>query len=490
MPEYRSDMTVKLVQHLGDETMIMNAAKVSTLAGHAFDEEAEQKDPARFVRWLLREGHGSPFEHNLLTFYFEVPVFISRQIVKYRHSCLAGDTKIYFESSNGNVYWKTIADHWEDWHNGIKTESKSGTPFRRHLPSVRNATVRSINEKTLRKELSSVNDVVKSGEKEVFEVHSTSGQSVTASADHLFYTPKGWRRLKEMQVGDEVYFQGRGFPGVTPETRAVPNGLRVAICAWSRSKLAYLQERDGMACAKCSTIPDTYTVDHVVPVAADIEKALLVSNLQLLCLDCDREKTSREQALRDSSRMSPVAVRAEAITSIESRGVQMTYDLCLDAPHHNFFANGYVVHNSINEVSGRYSVLDTTFYVPDSQRPLVQYGKPGDYTFEDGGADLRFESVGELKNVTIEASARYKYLLDSGVAREVARMCLPVNIYSQMVVSANLRSWLHFVAQRANEAPSHGQYEIAMVADQVGLYIQELFPNVWQEFVEGGYQRV
>ena len=403
MPEYRSDMTVKLVQHLGDETMIMNAAKVSTLAGHAFDEEAEQKDPARFVRWLLREGHGSPFEHNLLTFYFEVPVFISRQIVKYRHSCLAGDTKIYFESSNGNVYWKTIADHWEDWHNGIKTESKLGTPFRRHLPSVRNATVRSINEKTLRKELSSVNDVVKSGEKEVFEVHSTSGQSVTASADHLFYTPKGWRRLKEMQVGDEVYFQGRGFPGVTPETRAV---------------------------------------------------------------------------------------RAEAITSIESRGVQMTYDLCLDAPHHNFFANGYVVHNSINEVSGRYSVLDTTFYVPDSQRPLVQYGKPGDYTFEDGGADLRFESVGELKNAAIEASARYKYLLDSGVAREVARMCLPVNIYSQMVVSANLRSWLHFVAQRANEAPSHGQYEIAMVADQVGLYIQELFPNVWQEFVEGGYQRV
>ena len=403
MPEYRSDMTVKLVQHLGDEKLIMDVAKISTLAGASFDESAEQKDPARFVKWLMREKHGSPFEHPVMTFYLEVPIFVSRQIVKYRHSCLAGDTKIYFESSNGNVYWKTIADHWEDWHNGIKTESKLGTPFRRHLPSVRNATVRSINEKTLRKELSSVNDVVKSGEKEVFEVHSTSGQSVTASADHLFYTPKGWRRLKEMQVGDEVYFQGRGFPGVTPETRAV---------------------------------------------------------------------------------------RAEAITSIESRGVQMTYDLCLDAPHHNFFANGYVVHNSINESSGRYSVLEGTFYVPDDYRPLVQIGKTGDYQFEQGTDYQRETTWLATRNAALMCWDQYQLMLEDGIAKEVARMVLPVNTYSQMVVTANLRTWLHFVAQRASEAPSHGQYEIAMVADQIGLVLQEHFPNVWQEFVEGGYQRV
>ena len=245
-----------------------------------------------------------------------------------------------------------------------------------------------------------------------------------------------------------------------------------------------------MACAKCSTIPDTYTVDHVVPVAADIEKALLVSNLQLLCLDCDREKTSREQALRDSSRMSPVAVRAEAITSIESRGVQMTYDLCLDAPHHNFFANGYVVHNSINESSGRYSVLEGTFYVPDDYRPLVQIGKTGDYQFEQGTDYQRETTWLATRNAALMCWDQYQLMLEDGIAKEVARMVLPVNTYSQMVVTANLRTWLHFVAQRASEAPSHGQYEIAMVADQVGLYIQELFPNVWQEFVEGGYQRV
>lgn len=487
MTNYRSNMTVQLVDYMGNEKRIRDAAKISTLAYKTFEED---NDPARFVAWLFREGHGSPFEHPVLTFYLEVPIFVSRQLVKYRHSCLAGDTLVYFESENGHGYWKSIADHWDDWHNGIKTESKLGTPFRRHLPSVRNATVRSINEKTLRKELSSVNDVVKSGEKEVFAVHSTSGQSVTASADHLFYTPKGWRRLKEMKVGDEVYFQGRGFPGVTPETRAVPNGLRVAICAWSRSKLAYLQERDGMACAKCNTIPDTYTVDHVVPVAADIEKALLVSNLQLLCPDCDREKTSREQALRDSSRMSPVAVRAEAITSIESRGVQMTYDLCLDAPHHNFFANGYVVHNSINEVSGRYAVLGDTFYVPDSVRPLAQVGDTGAYIFEQGTDEARTVTEATFRSASENAWADYESLLDHGVAKEVSRMVLPVNVYSQMVVTANLREWLHIVAQRANEAPSHGQYEIAMVADQVGLVLQERFPNVWRSFVEGGYQSV
>lgn len=231
MPEFRSNMTVTLVEHMGDEKRIMDAAKISTLAGASFDEEAEKKDPARFVCWLIREGHGSPFEHPVLTFYLEVPIFVSRQIVKYRHT-------------------------------------------------------------------------------------------------------------------------------------------------------------------------------------------------------------------------------------------------------------------SINEVSGRYSILDGTFYVPDEYRPLLQIPPTSAYQFEQGSADQRFAVNAALKDSSEATWAEYQFMLEAGVAKEVARMVLPVNTYSQMVVTANLRTWLHFVAQRASEAPSHGQYEIAMVADQIGLVLQEHFPNVWQEFVKGGYQSV
>lgn len=487
MTNYRSNMTVQLVDYMGNEKRIRDAAKISTLAYKTFEED---NDPARFVAWLFREGHGSPFEHPVLTFYLEVPIFVSRQLVKYRHSCLAGDTLVYFESENGHGYWKSIADHWDDWHNGVETTFRNGTTFRRQLPSIREAHVRSVNEVTLGKERSRVNDIVQSGEKEVFEVHTLGGNSITASADHLFFTPQGWKRVKELSAGSEVYLQGKGFPGVTPETRRVPNSLRVAICAWSRSQLGTILERDGDTCATCGVVPHDYRVDHIIPVAANIEKALMVSNLQAVCPECDKDKTNREQALRDTSRMSPVLVRPDAIVSIESRGVQMTYDLCLDAPHHNFFANGFVVHNSINEVSGRYSVLGDTFYVPDSVRPLAQVGDTGAYIFEQGTDEARTVAEATFRSASENAWADYESLLDHGVAKEVSRMVLPVNVYSQMVVTANLREWLHIVAQRANEAPSHGQYEIAMVADQVGLVLQELFPNVWRSFVEGGYQSV
>lgn len=143
-------------------------------------------------------------------------------------------------------------------------------------------------------------------------------------------------------------------------------------------------------------------------------------------------------------------------------------------------------HSSISEESGRYRELEGVFYVPSYNRPVVQVGKTGDYEFEtDSTASNTVEE--ELVYVSNEAWRTYNYLLGEGVAKEVARMCLPVNLYSSMVVSMNLVGWLHFVSQRATAAPSHGQYEIALVADQVAGVIENLYPDVWCTFVNNGY---
>lgn len=144
-------------------------------------------------------------------------------------------------------------------------------------------------------------------------------------------------------------------------------------------------------------------------------------------------------------------------------------------------------HSSISEESGRYRELEGVFYVPDENRKVVQVGKTGEYRFEqDFTKNLMFREL--LKSNSRDCWSTYQNSLRMGVAKELARMSLPLNLYSSMVMSMNLVGWLHFISQRATLAPSHGQAEIADVADQVAEHIEELYPNAWKQFVENGYR--
>ncbi|WP_034388153.1 FAD-dependent thymidylate synthase [Deinococcus sp. YIM 77859] len=73
--------SVTLIQHVGDDKMIVNAARVS-LGGDS-DAPLSERDE-RLIRYLLKHQHGSPFEHNLLTFKIVCPIFVDRQLVRHR----------------------------------------------------------------------------------------------------------------------------------------------------------------------------------------------------------------------------------------------------------------------------------------------------------------------------------------------------------------------------------------------------------------------
>ena len=92
-----------------------------------------------------------------------------------------------------------------------------------------------------------------------------------------------------------------------------------------------------------------------------------------------------------------------------------------------------------------------------------------------------------LKEHYHHAEKAYDLLLKNGWAKEAARAVIPTGAYSRMYVTMNLRSWLHFCAQRATEAPSHGQHEIAQVADRILEILEEHVPDVVAQFKEGGY---
>lgn len=84
-PSWRSDMTVELVKSSARDNDVLWAARVSTLGEQSI--EAVDEDPARskgLINYLMRERHGSPFEHNSMTFLVSAPIFVFREFHRHR----------------------------------------------------------------------------------------------------------------------------------------------------------------------------------------------------------------------------------------------------------------------------------------------------------------------------------------------------------------------------------------------------------------------
>lgn len=145
---------------------------------------------------------------------------------------------------------------------------------------------------------------------------------------------------------------------------------------------------------------------------------------------------------------------------------------------------------SYNEESGRYRELRPVFYVPGPDRKLVQEGKPGQYSFVDGTAEQHAMVDAETRRVCTEAYAAYQRMLDAGIAREVARIVLPLTIYSSMYVTFNARSLMNFLSLRTKREdsrfPSYPQREIEMVAERMEAEWATLMPLTHAAFEASG----
>lgn len=145
---------------------------------------------------------------------------------------------------------------------------------------------------------------------------------------------------------------------------------------------------------------------------------------------------------------------------------------------------------SYNEESGRYRELRPVFYVPGPERRLVQVGKPGAYVFEPGTPEQTALAVEESQRVATEAYASYRRMLDAGIAREVARIVLPLSIYSSMYVTVNARSLMNFLSLRTKHEDSHfpsfPQREIEMAAEQMEEAWKQLMPLTHAAFQANG----
>lgn len=160
-----------------------------------------------------------------------------------------------------------------------------------------------------------------------------------------------------------------------------------------------------------------------------------------------------------------------------------------------FVARQWIRHRtaSINEYSARYSILDKEFYIPEPQHLAAQ----SEVNNQGRGAVLTGEEAEHvlsiLKQDALQSYSHYQEMLNldengqtldenrSGLARELARMDLPVNYYTQWYWKINLHNLMHFLALRAD---SHAQYEIRVYAEAILDIMRKWVPLTYQAFVE------
>lgn len=156
-----------------------------------------------------------------------------------------------------------------------------------------------------------------------------------------------------------------------------------------------------------------------------------------------------------------------------------------------FVARQWIRHRTanVNEYSARYSILDKEFYTPlpqhlSSQSNINKQGR--DQVLEGEHAERVLQL---LKDDATRCYENYQWLLNEnsemgdhqGLARELARMNLPVNFYTQWYWKIDLHNLMHFVRLRADP---HAQYEIRAYAHQIAEIMKLWVPITYEAFEE------
>ncbi len=139
---------------------------------------------------------------------------------------------------------------------------------------------------------------------------------------------------------------------------------------------------------------------------------------------------------------------------------------------------------SYNGESGRYKTFDPVFYTPPAERGVTQVGKAMEYDIQPGSRHQRDEVREELEEQADIAWTSYSYLLDRGVAREVARQVLPTNLMTTYYTSCNARSLMHFLGLRGTG--THALWEIQQVANGYEEFFADAMPDTYRAFVAAG----
>lgn len=466
---------------------IVQAARVSYSNGTK--APSEDRD---LIRYLLRNYHTTPFE-----------------------MCLAGDTEIPIMpcegATNKSYTIKELAD----------TLEKGG----RDSAWVRLIKIRTVNKDgTL--DATFVKDVRKTGTRKVYKITEDSpfARTIKVTDNHPILTPNGYKTLKNLKVGDEVLQNGTAVLGKADLLDMWNSGMLLKEIArelqMSKVGVFRLLRNSGIDTKRRKGFvrKDDRTVN------AGRKQAIALTP-KGLCQVCNRshgrdvhhvDKNPKNNAKENRIRVCSACHKAldgnclqkktytRKIKSIEFVGVEDVYDLEVMSDNHNFVANGFVVHNcefkfhckmpifiarqwirhrtaNVNEESARYSVIKDEFYTPDETaiRQQSKTNKQGGEIPVDAEVAADFMKVCEIINQ--DGYSVYETALEKGIARELARINLPLSTYTSWYWKIDLHNLFHFLRLRMDK---HAQQEIRDYANAIFALIQPIVPLACEAFVD------
>ena len=255
----------------------------------------------------------------------------------------------------------------------------------------------------------------------VFLVTTKSGQTLRITGNHKVLTQRGWVAVDNLVSGSDFMITEE-LDGTLVDSVNKRRDLDVSDVVARRN---HVKEQ----CVQCSAT-DQLECDHIVPVKSGGTHE--GDNLQTLCASCHKEKSAKEKSPTQSNAFKP---RWTQVLSVEPCGSEDVYDITVEG-HHNFLANGLVVHNCVggvwNEVSRRYVDSEPEFFLPEVFR-----GRPVG-SIKQGSAGLvenvhGVSTAGVVRRASSTCLHTYNDLLAAGVAPEQARMVLPLNTHTEWI---------------------------------------------------------
>ena len=149
-----------------------------------------------------------------------------------------------------------------------------------------------------------------------------------------------------------------------------------------------------------------------------------------------------------------------------------------------FVARQWIRHRTarLNEISGRYSVMKDEFYLPDPEmiRHQSKDNKQGRGA-EAVDADQARQVIEILRREQESIYKNYEGMIDSDIARELARINLPLSLYTEWYWQIDLHNLFHFIALRLDP---HAQYEIRAYAEAMARCAKAVAPVAYEAFEE------
>lgn len=139
---------------------------------------------------------------------------------------------------------------------------------------------------------------------------------------------------------------------------------------------------------------------------------------------------------------------------------------------------------SPNEISRRYTSKNVDeFYIPSNIRIQDIEDKQKSVVVEDEG--LKKQMIEIIEEAYLKTYESYEKLINLGVAKELARIILPVGEYTEFYLTTNARALMHFLDLRAS---SHAQWEIQQYAIALAHFFQKICPWTYEAYIKYVYQ--